>query len=1200
MATTFTEFDPNDPDLFGEASVTPETTPTAPVIKAPVTQAPATAKTSPSDTTAAPAQFGEVDPAAADALLGVEPVVVEEVLSTRAADGVAPTPEEETARLREAYANGTVDVAIDGRSLLRALDYEEIYERATRPDEVGQWLSAALEGRVNDARTRELLRGKAEVAARQGNGEWQGGYDGVWVPTKYKEAVLHEDTGRGMLRQFWNGASMEFGDELTAAVQSAVTDEDYDTIVTRHRARLKQFATTEPTLSLIANVGGAVATGIATAGTGGLISGGRMVATGAKGLLTMETARTAIKAAVFGATENTVTGIGSREGADKFVMDAILEDAAMGAVIGGGIVGVGKSAQVALSPASRVLASVITPAQKILGSEAGGARTAGNLMLGALKDAGIDPKLIQAEVASGSQMSMIDIIAKVSKPEQFTTFMDKAVTGDLNSRVKDDVLSFLNETADTLSVNYMDESTKASMRLARTNDPDEVARFLQEEMNVTVPLTEQTAIEVRQRIHMLLAEEPQLVRNRVIESFGITPNEVFDYTKVSERIAQLHESKGVLGSQLEAARSRISGEAGLTDDVLNAFRQFDRQGNPLPETVIGNNIQLLEDSINAQPRVENSPWKYILSQNRDGGYTRRTTFSPPDSSMFLKRVNAIKNLDDRRNVASKVFGVKELDDGTFVVRRDNPQPDGVPTNTFIVREDDFKALPNDLRQALDADIANSPEAAKIATRSGKAGETGSIGYLGLEEGRINGSELREAVDRLGAMLPKEGMSNINTVLNQKTADAVMAGLNASDSQVAIANREYTRVARANSVLDEINKLSRGIKSEGSGLDSELIIENLGIARENQQMFNTVMMKYFQGAKYLDDLLTASDETLNGLAVARKIADPNAPDPKSVVDEWKLMGEQSRTVQEKAERLLTLFGAEAGKSPLLERMSAIAQDIDSGNLSGGNIETAIGQVFDQVENMKVSYDTLKQAIDSTVLPRTPENVAALAAIEGEITKLSNGTNDAIGTVFTKHVTQIVHGLDAQDLDQSIRSMDNLLRSQKATDSLLRGFAPADIVELRKGLITIQNTGKALRIIQESAGSLDVKDFSFVGASIEALGITAANLGGTNPAAVRGMSYLGGRIFKTAASGFYSANNIVKFDSETRALLNMLSSNADTKAVGRYFMPLITQKPAKMSMQEFMEKEVFTAKAIRTALTVIMTDPTEIEVPSQASE
>jgi hypothetical protein len=1222
MAITFEPLDPNA-DPFADV-------PEMAVTEAPVVAAPADAKAvTPTETKVeAPAAtataFEPIDPNA-DPFADVAEVpavpAATAVIPTRAEMGEGQTLDEIKARLRQEYADGLRDVKVDDTTLLGVLDYEQLYTRALQPDATGQWLSAILEGRSNDKDAERRVREQAVEAAKMGGGKWRGGANQVWVPAKHEEAVLHEAAGISVMREFVNGMSFELGDEFMAAVESGATGEDFQTVHTRYEKQMDLASRTMPTVSLIANMGGAVAVGIATAGTANLAIGGRAVAAGAKGLFTRETLKQGTVAVTTGAVDNTISGIGSRSGEERFMMDNILSDFAMGATVGGGLVGGVKVVGAVGAPAARAFGAMFggVGGQKLVGSEAGGARAAGFYIEQALARAGVDRNLLAAEGMKGQYANGFELIAKVGGAEKFAKFMDEGFA-NIPPRLLEEVRNGLSQGFDVMGASFMDQSRRLANDLVASTDPITVQNHLTRNIDPTKPLTEESFASLIKNLDQINPNMDLAARNDFAAKLDLKVGELADYGALSKKIIALKAETKATGEQLEKLRTAISGNVSFDDKILNKFRSLDINGNDIPGASKTNVIRDLVKAYNEHPKVEASIWKTEISERFDGGKQQRATFTP-STEVFVKKLNEIADVNQRKLYASKVGGLEELADGSFAVRR-TPSPilDDVEAGKMFVINADLESLPPDLQKALDDEIAGSVEVDQVSKIMGADGKVFEYrNYVNAKAAQLNGQEVREVVDELRKKKMVDGNAGTVPAAYNRLAKDMMDGLNASDEDVAAHNLAYSQLKPTLDLLDAGNmaKFRSAIENQGSGVEIGEYAETLARIKERPDLFNILTLKYFQDAKSVDDLLNMDHKTLYGLAELRRVFDPAAPSGQQILDDWIAMGKSATTVKEKVDMLATSLGAQQGVSKMLKVFGEAADNIATGKETGANITKYIETAEETMRGLETDFQRVEDALNNGALPDMPENRAALDAMRKQITDIRASIGPSMDKVFSDYVSSAVHGLDIEDLDITNATLDKLTRSSKATDELLRGVRNAgltdDLVKYKKALVELRNMGKALKIVQTSVDKVAADDFSFMGEAIQAFGVGIGNLGGTNSTVGRTGGYIVGRFIKTAFSGVAGTDRMYRYDNETQAMMKMLSG-ADPEAMGRYFLPLITGKPATMSMQEFMKKEVMIPKVLRAAVIASFTRSGESQpngqptaqptapptAPSQASE
>jgi hypothetical protein len=168
------------------------------------------------------------------------------------------------------------------------------------------------------------------------------------------------DVGGGIVDALTQGASMGWGDELTAleaGVLGRTPDggwfdyskpfgERYDDALTAERQQQKAFRTANPKTALAAEVGGGLASAIA--GPGALAARGVGLATGmARPAAQMAARSTSLPASIgrgigAGATQGAIYGAGEAEGDAGDIAQGALEGAATGGILGGAMRPVGE------------------------------------------------------------------------------------------------------------------------------------------------------------------------------------------------------------------------------------------------------------------------------------------------------------------------------------------------------------------------------------------------------------------------------------------------------------------------------------------------------------------------------------------------------------------------------------------------------------------------------------------------------------------------------------------------------------------------------------------------------------------------------------------------------------------------------------------------------------------------------------------
>lgn len=166
-------------------------------------------------------------------------------------------------------------------------------------------------------------------------------------------------TGGNFVRQAFQGLTFGLGDEAVAAGASALGPNSYETELERERARVDMGAAEAPVSSMVANVGGSIASSLVG---GGLVADGAKRVAAATGLNAMmgpllsaitsrvpSVVQKAVAGAGLGATDAAVYGFGTGEGGFSERVNNAGDNALLGALFGGAI----PVAQAAIRPVGR-------------------------------------------------------------------------------------------------------------------------------------------------------------------------------------------------------------------------------------------------------------------------------------------------------------------------------------------------------------------------------------------------------------------------------------------------------------------------------------------------------------------------------------------------------------------------------------------------------------------------------------------------------------------------------------------------------------------------------------------------------------------------------------------------------------------------------------------------------------------------------
>lgn len=1075
---------------------------------------------------------------------------------------------------------------------VRHMNYDQIYRRALQSDEVGVWLSEALQGNSDNEELQSIInRTKYDYTSNNENYE----HDGFTViPDNYKTEALHSGKWESAGRNALNSFTLGYSDEIIAFVKSGgdTSSQEYADIVAKERDKLQNFKETNPVFATVAEVGGFIGSAvIGGAMVRGVATGAKIAAGAEKAIQGNRIARTALggaqsgrRAIATGAVADTIYGTGVREGEDRFNTSSMAKDFGTAVLFGGALVGAGKTIRGVYRGVKGVGKGVVNTADELSGTNISSVlpvstkRTYERLFDFAENQLDIPRPILEEKIAAavsnanrgevlfdqagkvagltGKDETLLPLLARLSGKDDAINDIRRLTLGDEN------LTDMLDTRVNQFGVNYAENARDLSAHLV-TGDID-----VFESLKGRRPFTSGKYSDDIDDLKTLTAGLEESARRELLSKTIGSDSKALKMSPadIEREISMLRKAHINAANTINRLfDENIGREGGLSLEDFNKIlrdtfapktRKSDVELSGISRQI--DNATISEQNVNLKYLMRQ--WNLLRSKKYSESNAWNIDFDIDKGAVFVTK--PIRISEEAKDVLDAVDNIPEDLNflNTKVGNKVTFSPEEIQTiNRYASELDDGNEIKTLVRH-----FQNTiSEQTRIAKASGQ-----NISAITNPPESLTRRDIRDVLDKFGKDF-RDGRGNAladqGKVLKQLYREATAM----TDEEFHRASVNYGLRSENIKIMDDVTEavkdgdIDRVLSRFQSDITPDIDVLKVAVIRglsENgvdQTVFNMSMKQ----RRSLYAIKRISELSPNGEKIAKDVNILEGFDKWD--EEVSQIMNTSKNIHEATNNLIAKF--EIGQGSVLEDRFLKNTKKAFGETLETDFENTLNAINREAELLEEAVTYRRELVERAGLLDDPTSKQAAEVLERQAQDIRLRTQEATKQAVLRSVSEVFSDIgDKDNLSAGIRSLNKMLSSEsrrKVIQDSLNG--DSETFELIESLQTI---GSNLAKYRDRSPVDDQKGRALLSKFIKSAALSTLydKTGGSGDIALFAMK--GVARFVASASPEYAQGILGMTKKESRKLIELMTSDTMTpeiEALGRYIATEATKNGANAS-------------------------------------